>query len=140
MMGLVHVELELISSDDLALCRRGYLEAAAVKRMKVTALVDSGAYMLAINEHVRAQLDLPKLEEQEAELADGSRVRLDIVGPVDVRFENRSTSVRAMVLPGEAEILLGAIPMEDMDVIIHPREQKLVVNPQNPLVAKKSLK
>ncbi len=56
------------------MCRRAYLKEADVKPLRVTALVDSGAYMLAINEHVRAQLDLPKLEEQEAELVDGTRV------------------------------------------------------------------
>jgi hypothetical protein len=38
------------------------------------------------------------------------------------------------------DALLGSIPMEDMDVILHPKEQKLVVNPENPYVAKKSLK
>ena len=41
---------------------------------------------------------------------------------------------------GDAEILLGSIPMEDMDVLIDPRAQKLVVNPKHPYVATKHLK
>lgn len=77
-------------------------------------------YMLAINESIKLQLDLPKLEEQIAELADGSKLKLEIVGPVEVRFENRSTTCRAMVLSGDTEVLLGAIPVEDMDVLIDP--------------------
>lgn len=139
-MGLVYAELELISSDDLALHRRGYLPENQIKRTKVNALVDSGAYMLAINEHIKTQLDLPVLDEQIAELADGQRVKLPIVGPVEVRFKNRATSVRAMVLPGDAEVLLGSIPMEDMDVLVDPKQQQLIVNPENPYYAKKPLK
>ena len=139
-MGLVHAEIELISGDDLALNRRGYLPKEQIKRMKVTALVDSGAYMLAINETIQAQLDLSVVDKQIAELADGSQITLDVVGPVDVHFENRSTTVRAMVLPGEAEVLLGSIPMEDMDVLIDPKQQRLIVNPKHPYKPKKPLK
>lgn len=139
-MGLVHAEIELISSDDLALRRRGYLQESEVRRAKVNALVDSGAYMLAVNEHLKAQLGLPVLGEQEAELADGSHLTLEIVGPVDVRFANRETTVRAMVLPGNAEVSLGCIPMEDMDVLIDRKRQQLIVNPANPYMAKKPLK
>ena len=139
-MGLVHAEIELVRSADVVLYQEGYITEDKIKKMTVTALVDSGAYMLAINENVKAQLDLRVIDSQIAELADGSKIKLDIVGPVEVRFENRSTTCRAMVLPGDAEILLGAIPMEDLDVLIHPREQKLIVNPSSPNFAKKSLK
>ncbi len=139
-MGLVHAEIELVSSDDIAFASKGIISKDQIKKMTVTALVDSGAYMLAINETVKAQLDLRFIDEQIAELADGSKVKLEIVGPVEVRFGNRSTTCRAVVLPGDAEILLGAIPMEDMDVIIHPREQKMMVNPKSPNYAQKSLK
>ena len=139
-MGLIYADIELINSDDLALLRRGYLRKDEVKKIEVKALVDTGAYMLAINENLKYQLNLPQLDEQIAELADGSKVRLDIVGPVDVRFENRSTTCRAMVLPGNTEVLLGSIPMEDMDVLIDPKQQKLVVNPETPFIAKKPLK
>jgi len=139
-MGLVYAEIELISGDDLALHRRGFIKEDQIKRLKVDALVDRGAYMLAINEHIKAQLDLPVLDKQIAHLADGREIELEIVGPVEVRFENRATTVRAMVLPGDAEVLLGSIPMEDMDVLIDPKQQRLVVNPANPYMAKKSLK
>lgn len=139
-MGLVYADLELTNADDLALLRRGYLQANQVKQMQVRALVDSGAYMLAINENLKTQLDLPVLDEPVAELADGSKIKFEVVGPVEVRFENRATTCRAMVLPGDAEILLGSIPMEDMDVVIDPRTQQLVVNPESPYFAKKPLK
>ena len=80
-MGLIYADLELFNSDDLALQRRGYLQSDQVRHITIKALVDSGAYMLAINEDIATQLDLPKLDEQLAEMADGRRIKLDIVGP-----------------------------------------------------------
>ena len=134
-MGLVYAELELTSSDDLALYRRGLLSDNQIKRVNVNALVDSGAYMLVINEQIRKQLELPVLGDRLVRLADDSEVRVDVVGPIEVRFENRSTTTRALVFPGSAEPLLGVIPMKDLDVMIDPRQQRLIVNPDNPNIA-----
>lgn len=139
-MGLVHSEIELVRGADVVLHQEGIIKIEQIKKMTVTALVDSGAYMLAINKNVKAQLDLRVIDNQIAQLADGSKIKLDIVGPVEVRFQNRSTTCRAMVLPGDSEILLGAIPMEDLDVVINPREQTMIVNPLSPNFAQKSLK
>lgn len=96
--------------------------------------------MLCINENVKAQLDLPLIEKQFGRMADETLLELEVVGPVEIRFENRSTTVRAIVLPGNSEVLLGAISMEDMDVLVDPKRQKLVVNPEHPYVATKHLK
>ena len=139
-MGLVHAEIKLTNSGDLEVFKRGYIKEDEVRFEKVTALVDSGAYMLCINEHLQNQLGLRTIETMEAELADGSIKALDVVGPVEIDFLNRSTSCRAAVLPGQSEVLLGAIPMEDMDVVIHPKKQILIVNPENPYIAKKKIK
>jgi len=96
--------------------------------------------MLAINQSIKAQLNLQTVDEQIAELADGTQIRLEVVGPVEIHFENRRAMVDAMVLPGEAEVLLGAIPMEEMDVMVDPKQQQLIVNPASPYITKKSLK
>lgn len=45
-----------------------------------------------------------------------------------------------MVLPGDSEPLLGAIPLEEMDVLIHPLRQELIVNPEHPYFAQLKLK
>jgi clan AA aspartic protease len=131
-MGHTYAEIELVSVDDLVLHRHGFLTEEGIKRMRVTALVDSGAYMLVVNDHIKQQLNLPVLGETTALLADESEVRAEIVGPVEIRFENRATTVRALMLPGSREPLLGVIPMEDMDVVIDPKRQRLIVNPENP--------
>jgi clan AA aspartic protease len=139
-MGLVIAELELLNAGDIYAARMGYIKEKEIKKIKADLLVDSGAYMLAINESVRLQLNLPKVDEQVAELANGALQKVDVVGPVEVRFQNRSTTCRAVVLPGNTQMLLGAIPMEDLDVVIDPKKQQLIVNPQSPYMAKKSLK
>lgn len=139
-MGLVYAEIDIFNGGDAYLFRQGLLEEAKIKQTTVTALVDSDAFMLSINENLKTQLDLPVIEKQFVTLADESTIQVEVVGPVDVRFENRSTTVRAIVMPGDAEVLLGAIPMEDMDVLIDPRQQKLVVNPKHPYVANKYMK
>jgi len=139
-MGLVYANIEVISGDDLTLHAKGYIKEDEVKRINISALVDSGAYMLSINERVKNQLGLRVLDKQFAEFADGRVLELEVVGPIEIRFENRRTTVDAMVLPGDTEILLGSIPMEDMDVLIDPKQQRLIVNPAHPYVAQKHLK
>jgi hypothetical protein len=45
---------------------------------------------------------------------------------VNIRWKDRHTSCPAVVIPGAKSILLGAIPLEDMDLIINPLKQELV--------------
>ena len=139
-MGLVHAEVEIINGGDLEMVRRNLLDQDEVKRMTVTMLVDTGAYNLRINEEIQEQLQLPVVEKRKGMLADGSIREYDVVGPIEIRFKNRRCNVDAMVLPGNSEPLLGAIPLEDMDVIIHPQRQELIVNPDHPYFAQMSLK
>ena len=96
--------------------------------------------MLCINEYLKSQLDLNVYETRETTMADGTIKEFEIVGPIDIKFENRSTTCRAMVLPGKSEVLLGSIPLEDMDVVIDFKSQTLKVNPENPYKAVTMLK
>ena len=98
--------------------------------LPVAALADSGAVHLCIPEHLAIQLELAKLERREVVLADGRRRTVPYVGPVEVRFGNRRCFTGAMVLG--TEVLLGAIPMEDMDLVLRPQLQSLEVNPESP--------
>jgi len=131
-MGLIYAEIELINGGDLELARRKFIGEDEVKRMTITALVDTGSYMLAINENIQAQLQLPVVEKRKAQMANGHILDCDVVAPVEIRFKNRRSACSAIVLPGDAEPLLGAIPLEDMDVLIHPLRQELIVNPDHP--------
>ncbi|MBS1659452.1 MAG: hypothetical protein JST68_00230 [Bacteroidetes bacterium] len=131
-MGCVYAEIELISGEDVVLAHRYMIGEEDIRRTRVTMLVDSGSYMLAINENIQAYLDLPFQYKEPSVLADGTIVECDVVGPVEVRFANRRATCSAIVLPGSSEPLLGSIPMEAMDVLIEMKRQELVVNPLHP--------
>jgi clan AA aspartic protease len=139
-MGLVYADVELINGFDLQSARRNIIGEEEVKRMHVNILVDTGAYYLCINETIQEQLGLAFIEKRKGQLADGSVVEYDVVGPVEIKFKNRRCNVDAMVLKGDNEPLLGAIPLEDMDVLIHPLRQELIVNPEHPYFAQMKLK
>ena len=118
-MGLIFADIELANARDDAL-----------QPMQVNALVDSGALHLCVPEHVALQLRLPRLSQRTVETADGVEHIVDYVGPVRVRFGNRECLTGALVLGNQA--LLGAMPMEDMDVLIDPARRQLSINPRNP--------
>ena len=101
--------------------------------LEVSALADTEAVHLCIPEHVALQLQLRELEKREVVLADGHRRTVPYMGPVEVRFRNRRCFTGAMVLGHE--VLLGAIPMEDMDLVLQPQLQSIDVNPESPNIA-----
>jgi clan AA aspartic protease len=130
-MGLIHAEIKLTNGEDLYAVKKNLIDKDDVKNLNIHCLVDSGAHHLCINENIQGILQLPFIEKGQSNLADGSMLECDIVGPVVVEFEGRRCRCDAWVLPGESEPLLGAIPMEMMQLVISPTDQKLAVSPEN---------
>jgi clan AA aspartic protease len=118
-MGLIHTNLSLSNP-----------KRSDLSSMTVTAMADSGALHLCMPEHVALQLQLEEQEKREVTLVDGSKRLISYVGPVTVRFGNRTCFTGAMVLGDE--VLLGAIPMEDMDLVLRPTMRDVIANPMNP--------
>ena len=139
-MGLVYAEITLINVKDQVRFEENLIKKDQIRQITATMLVDSGTNMMAINETVKSQLGLEIKGKRTAQLANGQVIELDVVGPIELKFENRDATCNALVLPGDSEMLLGAIPMEEMDVLIHPTQNKLVVNPLHPNIAQLSLK
>ncbi|NML20133.1 clan AA aspartic protease [Pseudoflavitalea sp. G-6-1-2] len=131
-MGLIYAEIELINGLESGLARKSQFCIDEVKKIRVSMLVDSGAYYLTINENIQEVLQLPVVRQKRVQLADGRFEVYDVVAPVELWFENRDTVCEAIVLPGDNEPLLGAIPMEALDVIIDPKRQQMVVHPDHP--------
>ncbi len=106
----------------------------ASRRMPVRALVDSGAVFMIIPEHIAMQLDydLEEVSRREVILADGSRKSVPMIGPLRVHFAGRYCDLSALVFGDEA--LFGAVPMEMMDLVLHPATQTLTVNPASPFL------
>jgi clan AA aspartic protease len=98
--------------------------------IEVDALADTGALFLCIPEPVRIQLGLETIETKVVTLADNSTKSVPYVGPVELRFKNRTGFVGAIVLGDQ--VLLGAIPMEDMDLVVIPKTRTVDINPAFP--------
>ncbi len=104
----------------------------------VVALADSGALHLCIPKHVQIQLKLAAIDNKEVTVADGSKKLVPYVGPIELRFKNRVGFAGALVMGDQ--VLLGAIPMEDMDLIIIPKTRTLDLNPDSPNIASSIVK
>ncbi len=101
--------------------------------VEVDALADTGSVHLCIPVHTQIQLKLAQIDEKEITLADGSRKLVPYVGPVELRYRNRTGFAGALVMGDQP--LLGVIPMEDMDLVVVPKTRTVVVNPESPNVA-----
>jgi len=121
-MGQIFANIQLRNPSDESL-----------ECLHIDALVDTGCMYLCIPEHVALQLKLKKHDSKEVSIADGSVKSVPYVGPVKINYLNRICLVGAIVM-GDI-VLLGAIPIEDMDLVINPAQMKLTVNPANPNTA-----
>lgn len=98
--------------------------------LQVPALADTGAAYLCLPPAIAAGIGLAELERREVTLADGSRRLVPYAGPVEVRFGSRRCFVGALLMGDE--VLLGAIPMEDLDLVIESLTRTVTVNPASP--------
>lgn len=121
-MGLTNAKIQLRNP------RRPELEP-----VEMDALADTGSIHLCIPLHLQMQLRLDEADAKEVTLADGSRTRVPYVGPIELRYRNRIGFAGALVM-GDTP-LLGAIPMEDMDLVVVPKTREVIVNPLSPDIA-----
>jgi clan AA aspartic protease len=125
-MGIVYSDITLKNAGDVANVQRGIIPEKDVRAVTVNALVDTGAGTLVINEETRQKLGLAIEGLRRATLADGVSAPYQVTEPVRIHWKNRDTTCPALVIPGTAKVLLGAIPLEDMDLIVDPQGQQLV--------------
>jgi len=118
-MGIIYADLRL-----------GNQARPDLEEINVSALVDTGALHLCIPEHIAMQLQLGHLKQREVQTADGKSHLIDYVGPIKISLLGRECFTGALVMGNQ--VLLGAIPMEDMDLIIEPSRMRVSVNPLSP--------
>ncbi|OHC74176.1 MAG: clan AA aspartic protease [Rhodospirillales bacterium RIFCSPLOWO2_12_FULL_58_28] len=121
-MGIIYADLRLSNPS------RPDLEEINAK-----AVVDTGALHLCIPEHVAVQLGLKIVEQREAKTADGKSHLVDYAGPIQIEVFGRHCLTGALILGDQ--VLLGAIPLEDMDIVVDPARRKITVNPASPNIA-----
>ena len=124
-MGTVHAEITLKNVEDSFKARDGLIKDQEIRQTTVTAIVDTGAATLVINEDQRLQLGLGIRGECHARLANNFRETVRIADPVRVCWKNRDMVCEPWVVAGSPKVLLGAIPLENMDLIVDPTKQEL---------------
>ncbi|MDR0869477.1 MAG: retropepsin-like domain-containing protein [Planctomycetaceae bacterium] len=131
-MGLTYAEITLVNVIDLELARRGTIKESEVRKVPIRALVDSGALTLVINEATRKKLGMEPSSQKIVRTADGGMHFVPVIKGVNVQFLDRDTTCDAWVTANGPDCLLGAIPIEGLDVVIDLNKQELIPNPENP--------
>jgi len=119
-------EITLENILDRGFANHGYIKENEIRTLKVEAMPDTGAWTLVINEDVRQKLGLTIEETSISTLADGKANTYNVTEGVKIRWKNRSTILPAVVVPNAKDILLGALPLEAMDLMVDPVNEKLV--------------
>jgi clan AA aspartic protease len=135
-MGEVRTEITLTNLEDRSVANRGYMPHDQVRHLTVNAVVDTGAWTLVINEETREKLGVRITGMDPGTLADGTKGHYPVAGPLEVTWKDRRAVCEAVVLPHAEDILLGAIPLEGLDLMVHPRKEEVVgVHGDQPLHA-----
>ena len=118
-MGLVHADITLTNMF-------------TQKKVDVHTLVDTGTTYMIVPPSVATELgfDLEEVTVSYVTIADGRRVRCPQIAPIEIRFQDRTCALTVAVLGDEC--LMGVIPLESMDLVVDPIQQRLVPNPKNP--------
>jgi clan AA aspartic protease len=122
-MGFTYTDITLANAGDITDVQRGHRKEQDVRKIAVRALADTGAGTLIINDAVCQQLGLTIEGLRGATVAGGGKSICKVTEPVRIYWNNRDTACKALVMPGEPAVLLGAIPLEDMDLVVNPAKQ-----------------
>jgi len=124
-MGEVTTEIILKNGADIILAQKGHISEQNIRSVTVTALVDTGATTLVISENLCKELGLVVKDSRSVTLAGGSKASCGVAEPVQICWKDRTSLIRPWVMPNEDEILLGVIPLEEMDLIVDPVNRSL---------------
>ena len=125
-MGTVYATITIKNQFDIRDALNGYIKENEIRQTTVEAVVDTGAISLFITEELRRQLGLEVVGEWPVTVANGATEMAKRTEGVEVCWEDRSMVCRPYVLPSSNEIILGVIPMEDMDLIVDPAREELL--------------
>jgi len=122
-MSIVQTEITLKNVKDKLRAEEGLINEKEIRQMTVSSVVDTGAWTIVINEDTREKLGLEIVGTESGTLADGTKEENNMAGPLEVWWRDRRVTCDALVLPSAKEVLLGAIPLEAMDLTINPRRE-----------------
>jgi len=128
-MGRVLTEATIENLQDLWDARRGLIPPEKVRRLVVPdALVDTGATLLSLPRRLIEQLGLTGMYARRVTSSTGV-TGADVYGPVRLTIQGRYCHADVMEVPNEVPVLIGQLPLENLDFVIDPRSRTLIGNP-----------
>ena len=128
-MGKVTVKVRIENMGDLHDADHGRIASSDVRGLEIPdALVDTGATGLHVPKTQLAMLGLKQLRSRIALTAAAER-EVRVFGPVRLTIEGRNCPMDISELPDGCPALIGQIPLEAMDFVVDPKNQKIIGNP-----------
>jgi predicted aspartyl protease len=128
-MGRVTTAAVIENLGDLYAVNQGFKQPEQVRRITVAdALVDTGAMVLSLPSRLIKQLGLNAVTPKETMTAGGPR-QTTMYEAVRLTIQDRFCSVDVLEVPDNVPVLIGQVPLEVLDFVVHPQKQQLVGNP-----------
>jgi clan AA aspartic protease len=125
-MGRVYDDFVLKNAGDVEVVRRGFMKPGKLRQVTENFFVDSGADYIYITDDIQQKLQLPEIRSSLVTVADGRKVLVRKMGVVEVGWHDRWASMNPYVLPGLKKPVMGCVPLELLDLMIDPKNEKLV--------------
>jgi predicted aspartyl protease len=128
-MGRVTVKAKIENLSDLHHVETQVLPSEQVRLVEVDdALVDTGATMLSMPKNLIERLGLKPVRTRKAVTSAGT-VTVQMYGTVRLTVQDRECNTDVTELPDECPVLIGQIPLEQLDFVVDVPGQKLIGNP-----------
>ena len=128
------MKIQLANHRDMILAQAGLIAAADVRRAELEGEVDPAIMRMVLPTAVADQLGLPRVGKVSVRYADDRREEREVVGAVDLTLVGRNGVFSATLEPNRTTALIGAIVMEELDLLIdcanrsvYPRDPNIVI-------------
>lgn len=129
-VGRVVVDVAVENFEDRLRANRGEIPKAQVRRVHVSALVDTGDTFMCMPKSLVDQLGLSFVTDYVAKTVSGP-LKLGLYAAARIEAQGRDCVTEVLALPEGRQVLLGQIPLEMMDWWVDVSSQRLVGNPEH---------
>jgi predicted aspartyl protease len=130
-LGKVIVSAKIENLADIFQVEHGTCKPEDVRTIQVDdALVDTGASLLSLPKSMIQQLGLTRIRTRTAKTAGGV-FQFGIYNPVRLTVQGRDCRVDVAEVPDNCPVLIGQLPLEMLDWVVDPINQRLIGNPEH---------
>jgi predicted aspartyl protease len=124
-VGRITIDVKLANRLDVEKCNEGSLAPADVRRAIIPGTVENGASYLILPARVAKKLGVPKAGKTKVKYADRRVASREMVDLVEVELVGRKGTFRAVLEPNRTTALIGAMVLEDLDILVDSRRERI---------------